>query len=132
MDTRSTTIEVIAPTSKYLGEQMPVQMIYGEDVYVTRAGQTLRYHKSQVKVIHVRDFDDHLVIAGSIGHQQFVDIGRAIELLPGCRLCGGWTGQQGRIDVGCDLWSASVHLDAVTKIVAPYGLVVTKPDRALF
>lgn len=129
MDTQSTTVEVIAPNSQYLGDRFPVEATYGDGVYVRcEGGKTLRFNRSQVKPIHVRDWDNFLLVEGRIDHDKWRAITEFASKLPGFILLGGWTGEAGRMSLKFQLYQASKNLDALWAHARQLSLNAFKPE----
>ncbi len=129
MDAKPTTIEVIAPGSQYLGARMPVVATYSDCVYVRgEGGKTLHFSRDQVKVVHVKDWDDFLFVEGNIDHGKWCSITVFASKLPGFVLLGGWTGEQGRMSLKFRLYQASQNLDALWAYARDLGLNAFKPE----
>ena len=134
MDMRPTTVRVIAPQSKYVGVEMIVDATYGDDVYANYEGRTLRYHRSQIEVVHVRDWDNVLVVKGSIDGNVWAQLSRKLkEMFGGWNsvMVSGWTGQDGYMSLKFDFWTASARMAAVVALCEPLGLTVSKPTPQL-
>lgn len=130
MDTRPTTVRVIAPESQYVGKEMVVVATYGDAVYVQHEGLTLCYQRAQVEVVHVRDLDNVLMVAGAINCSVWAHLSLKLrEMFGGWNavLISGWTGQEAFMCVRFEMGTAAARLAAVMEVCAPYGLVVTKP-----
>ena len=134
MDMEPTTIKVIVPTSKYLGQIMQVEMIYDDDLYAKAAdGHVFRYHKSHVEVVHVRDWDNFLYVDGHITSSVWRVIQVFAHGLPDCVLVGGgWTGLEGHMTIKFKIGTAAQNLPALAEFVQQYGLTASKPTPTLF
>ena len=131
IDIRQTTIEVIDPRSAHIGKQFAVKMSYGHQVFVIDEDnrKTLIFTRDQIKVVHVQDWNNWLIVSGHIITTKWQEIEDAIEAIEGVDLVtGGWTGREGRMSVRCKMWHASSVIGEVQKAVEKYGLMVTKPE----
>ena len=132
MDSEPTTIRVIAPNDRYLNEVLPVSATNGEYAYADIGGKTLCYHKDQVEVVHVQDFDQFMAITGQINRHTWQAIKTFAESLPGFVLLSGWTGDNGSMSLKFDLGCASKYLQAVSQFASQFDVVVSKYERQLF
>jgi hypothetical protein len=122
---------VIAP-GKYQGLEMVVVATYGDgDVYVAHEDRILRCRRSEVEAVHVRDWDNGLLVTGKIDGKLWHTIQSTLqELYGGWNKClsSGWSGENGRMYLRFDSGTAAARLETVKALCEPHGLTVVRPE----
>ena len=134
LDMEPTTVKVIVPTSPYYEQVMKVEATYDDDVYARADdGRVIRYHRTQVETVHVRDWDQFLCVDGHITTTAQHAIRTFAETLPNCvNVGGGWTGKGGHVTIRFELGCAEENLPALAAFVHNFNLTASKPRATLF
>ena len=111
------TVEIIDPKHPHFGETVTVDAWYG-GIWIfgkTAGNAPVSVHKSQVKVLQLRDPDIWLEVVGNISIRVYTELSKELAALPTCFVAGGWTGERGQLSLKFDD-SASAHLEQTQEI----------------
>lgn len=126
-----TIVKVTDPRHPMHGKELIVKMAHRDDnAVVANYGDRINYwlDADQFTWVSITEQNTFIEVSGHIPDLiRWDQIKGAIETIYGCRVGGGWTGPNGRMNISACKVGASSVLAQVQSAVDPWGLMATLP-----